>query len=387
MKQYRYDVGGMRSKPRVTSQGFLAFNANLTRTGVLNYKRADGSTVRELRHPDEVFRQETLDSLIDAPLTDGHPSEFVSPENIGVLGKGIVKTARQDNTFCAGEILVQAKDMIVQVTSGTKKELSPGYTCDIDPTPGVFNGERYDQIQRNIIYNHIAALPPGHGRSGASVSFRNDSEGYEIEPTKENETMPAPVKKTQPATPKETVTIEKTVKVDMVERSELDEATARLDEAEAVAAAAKDELEKLKAERDELKARADGLDIGALVAERVKLETDARKVCGKDTKFVAKREDGVEAPMTDRKIRETVILAKYPKLEGLEKKADAYVSARFDAIVEGLQEEEVAKGQSEESMRKTLDAANGAALPPVKLPDVKSARETMVEEGRNAWKK
>ncbi|KKL41024.1 hypothetical protein LCGC14_2367830, partial [marine sediment metagenome] len=40
-------------------------------------------------------------------------------------------------------------DAIRNIEAG-KVQLSCGYSCDFDPTPGEIDGEKYDGIQRNI---------------------------------------------------------------------------------------------------------------------------------------------------------------------------------------------------------------------------------------------
>ena len=39
--------------------------------------------------------------------------------------------------------------------------MSLGYVCKIDETPGEWNGQKYDQIQRDINYNHLAVVHKG----------------------------------------------------------------------------------------------------------------------------------------------------------------------------------------------------------------------------------
>lgn len=355
---FRYDSSGLRSRPKVTSQGFLSLSANLTRTGVLTYRRADGSSVRELRHPDEVFSPKTMESIQYAPLTDGHPdSGFVSPDNVSGLQRGIVQAARADGRFVVGEVLVQEASMIAAVKSGDRRELSPGYTCDVDPTPGEYNGERYDQIQRNIVYNHVAALPKGHGRSGAEVSFRNDSEAYEIDDSTEEPEMK----------------IEKKIEVEMVEKTTLDAAVMRADSLSAEVEASKKEAEKVIAERDELKARLDSLDVPALVAARVALESTARLVCGADARFDGK---------TDREVKEIAIKVSNPTIE-LGARSEDYVSARFDSVVEFAQAAAQKDVKAIESLKQTQEIAG---LPTKREDSADDVRAKMIEKSRNAWK-
>jgi len=65
--------------------GFLKLLARVTRTGVFVYNRVlpDGTveTLRQLRHPDDVFEEESLKTLIGLPITNTHPNEPVTAEN------------------------------------------------------------------------------------------------------------------------------------------------------------------------------------------------------------------------------------------------------------------------------------------------------------------
>ena len=173
----RFDFASIRSKPTRTPQGFLRIDANLTRVGVLLYRNEDGTVRRELRLPEEVFRDDSLTTLGGAPVTDLHPSDgLVSPVNVRELQRGHVsESIEHDERFVNAPVIVQDQALIEMVEKGERKELSPGYTCHLDETPGEWNGEKYDAIQRDIVYNHLAIGPKGWGRSGSEVALKMDS--------------------------------------------------------------------------------------------------------------------------------------------------------------------------------------------------------------------
>ena len=58
---------------RDDSTGFLVLNAKPTRAGIFEYRNPDGSVRKELRHPDEVFNADSMNSLKNKPFTDLHP--------------------------------------------------------------------------------------------------------------------------------------------------------------------------------------------------------------------------------------------------------------------------------------------------------------------------
>lgn len=188
-REQRFDFGSLGAKPVKTPQGFLKVPGNLTRTGVLTYRRQDGTEFKELRLPEEVFKADSLATLAGAPITDLHPTEMVNPGNVTTLQKGFVGEAvKADGRFVRAPLVIQDAALIAKVEKRDRCELSPGYTCRVEHNPGTFNGERYDAIQRDIVYNHLAIGPKGWGRSGSDVSVKMDgaSEGVCFEVRKDS---------------------------------------------------------------------------------------------------------------------------------------------------------------------------------------------------------
>lgn len=174
-QEFRFDAHRLDGRVRKDGRGFAVVPARVTRTGVFEYKRADGSTVRELRHPDDVFAPDHIASVEQAPVTIGHPAEHVSPSNVRALEVGVARDARRDGNFVAATLSVRDAAAIAKVERGELRELSLGYQLYIDRTPGVYEGARYDQRQIGLRVNHIALLPPGGGRAGRDVCLRLDS--------------------------------------------------------------------------------------------------------------------------------------------------------------------------------------------------------------------
>ncbi len=189
----RYDSFKI-GKFRRTPSGGIVIQAVLARTGVLEYHTSAG-TVREYRDPSEVFSETSMQSVAHAPVTDLHPNEFVTPSTYSETAKGYIgESVEKSDTHITGHVIVTDAEMIRMIESGQRKEISPGYVVQIDPTPGETpEGERYDQRQINISHNHFALLPKGAGRSGAQVALRLDSNGNETRQT-EKELMKQEVK-------------------------------------------------------------------------------------------------------------------------------------------------------------------------------------------------
>jgi hypothetical protein len=171
----RYDHAPLRKATR-TDQGFLRAPARVTRAGVFEYVQDDGSVVRELRHPDDVFHADSLSSLASVPVTDLHPPVPVTAANVDKYGRGFgSETPRRDGNFVATELTVTHADLVAKCDSKARSEISLGYTCKIEKVSGVYAGERYDSRQREIRYNHIALGPSGWGRAGSDVRLRMDA--------------------------------------------------------------------------------------------------------------------------------------------------------------------------------------------------------------------
>lgn len=169
-----------------------------TRVGVFPYV-VDGKLRREYRPPEEVFAAESLSTLSAAPVTDLHPALpdgsriQVDASNWRQYSVGhVADQVAPDGDGVATHLVIQDSAMVQSVTQGARKEISCGYLCDLDFTPGVTpSGMKYDAIQRRIRYNHVALGPPGWGRQGPESSLRLDS-GDAIqatEPIVEKETI------------------------------------------------------------------------------------------------------------------------------------------------------------------------------------------------------
>jgi hypothetical protein len=180
----RFDLAsGEVTSHRKTAIGGLVARGNLTRTGVLTYKDPSMPTGvrRELRHPDDVFNSDSLDSLAHVPVTDDHPAGKVTTESWRDDAIGhIAGKPKRDGKFVAGELHINHGPAVDKAERGDLAELSCGYTCHYDATPGTYDGQAYDGRQTSIRYNHVAAGPVGWGRAGSEVRMRLDALGAEV---------------------------------------------------------------------------------------------------------------------------------------------------------------------------------------------------------------
>lgn len=154
--------------------GFVILEAAITRTGVMPYKMPDGEIRKELKHPDEIFAADTMDSAKSVPVTDGHPLPMVNPKNYEKYLKGSthLDVRKEGNLLVVSETIFD-EDLIAYILSGKKRQISIGFDCIIKDEPGTFKGEEYDVKQTDIRINHIAHLE--QGRAGETVGARLDN--------------------------------------------------------------------------------------------------------------------------------------------------------------------------------------------------------------------
>jgi len=156
--------------PRRTADGYLTAVAKVARTGIQEYLGSevgmrDRAVVRVYRPPEEVFDLDALRSMAHRPVTNDHPSVAVTSDNWRELAVGIVggEIDASDGKFISVPLALMDAAAI-RDWEGGKRELSMGYTCDLDPTSGVTaDGLQYDAIQRNIRANHLALVDRARG--------------------------------------------------------------------------------------------------------------------------------------------------------------------------------------------------------------------------------
>ena len=334
----RTDKIKLDSFARDESTGFLVLNAKPTRAGVFKYRNADGTIRNELRHPDEVFKADSMNSLKNKPFTDLHPmAGKVTTKNskslmVGMVTGGISKT---DDDYIATKITVTDAETISKIESGKQVELSCGYDLDLIEEAGVYNGEHYDAIQTNIKYNHVASVKAG--RAGAKARIYCDSADdaatidFEIK-LDEEEPMTT---KTLIALSVAAASVGTTFKADAI-NFEIDKELQPtiqplLDRNDALVVFASDLQTKLDAAQgtiDELKTKADTKlspeAMNKLVSERADIIGVAGHVGLKDF-----------ADKDNTEIKKLVVCSKNDGLN-LDGQPEAYVDARFDAVVEQI---------------------------------------------------
>lgn len=152
-----------------TEEGFIRDKPIIGRVGLLKYKNADGSERVEYRPAEEAFSADSLSSIEGKPIMIGHAA-MARADNVSklpIVGTVLSKGVQDGDNIRA--------DVSIYNLPTDARELSCGYTLRLDETPGEWNGQHYDAIQRDIKYNHLAIV--GKGRAGvARLNMDGDQE-------------------------------------------------------------------------------------------------------------------------------------------------------------------------------------------------------------------
>lgn len=194
----RYDVGELAKSER-TREGFLRTEGVLTRSGVFEYTRHDGTKFKELRHPDEVFSAEALASLALVPLTLEHPPDLLTPETVKGYQTGSIGTPRRDGDLVKADILITDAKAIAAAESG-RTGLSCGYNTHVYKSPGVYRDSagvehKFDTVQTRIRGNHVAQT--NSPRAGDVARLRMDDAAMVADDTAAPTAPETPPKPTQ----------------------------------------------------------------------------------------------------------------------------------------------------------------------------------------------
>jgi uncharacterized protein len=310
IRQHRLDIrSGLKFKK--SSQGGLVSECRPTRVGILTYRNDDGSVRKEFRPPEEVFHPESLASLAGAPVTYLHPDRMIGPDNYREHSRGhIGDDVRADGDFVGAKAYVQDGAAVQDILDDKISEMSAGYDADVYDEPGTYRGEKYDAIQRNIRYNHVALGPKDWGRAGNKVGLRMDAAdpnvAYSLEDGSYSEGMTVKVEENK-------VTFDAK---DFVPRSEFEKLQGENE-------ALKTELAASKKAHTDAEDRVSPKSLDALMHNRFALVEGAREVGGKDLKF-----DG----LSDHEIRCLAVVKASPEMK-LDGKSSDFVLGVFERLV------------------------------------------------------
>lgn len=373
-KYVRFDSNKF-SEVKRHDKGFLTAWGTMARVGIQEYMTSDGRISKELRLPEEVFNKDSLESFNNIPVTDGHPRVIVNSKNAIKYQKGLTGeyTQKKDDSYTMNKMTIVDEDLLKKVSNG-KVELSAGYECDLDKTPGVHPVYgRYDAIQRNIRGNHIAVVD--RARAGHSARLHLDSA---------DDNVAVIINQNEAGM--------ETLKLDEKEFEVSKEVCDAVNEALSKAKKEKDEAknanDKLSKEMEELKkSKKDSKEDSqneALENLQAKFDALEKSIPAKAKEYskvleVAKSVMDEEAfskcdSMDSFAIKQEVVKSHY-KLD--EEKSEAYIEARFDILCE-----ELAKSKEDEAeLGKAL--VNTSTL---KEDSIEELRAKKISETKNKWK-
>lgn len=346
-KMQRYDNYSFQAIK--TDEGFVKDSPIIGRTGILIYQNADGSTRREYRPPEEAFKLDSLASIRGKPITMGH--------------HGLVTNETYNQSQPIGTVLTEGRkdgnniraDVVIYSLDTDDRELSCGYQTQLEETSGVTeDGEPYDAIQRNIIYNHLAIVP--RGRAGNARLNMDGEQILDMEVKSMSKIKLDGIEYDVPAEVESAIN-GMTEKAD-ASKKEFDELSAKYDSAQA-------EIEKLKADVEKAEA-----DFRAKFDEAVKTTIELRTIAQKH---------GIEKAdeMSNEEIKKAVVSKVHPKLS-LDGKSAEYIEVAFDLAKD-------IEVQHEDAMAEQRKALSGEMRHDAEL-DLEEVKSKFAEAQANYYK-
>jgi hypothetical protein len=288
-----------------------------------------------------------METLKSKPVTDDHPQELVTASNAQTLQRGwTLEDVRREGDILAVSALITDAGLIAKIESG-KQELSCGYQCDTDDSPGRYQGVDYQAIQKNIRYNHLAVV--ARGRAGPEVRLRLDASEEIIE---QEIPLMAKIKldSLEVEIPNDVAAIVAAkIRKDEMSMEEMEtrinDLTAKVEGLMGEKAALDSELE---TEKEKSKDAMSEEKMDSLVKERIELLNVAQKILVAGTVKLDS--------MSAQEIKVACVKAKYPALDCSKASAD-YVNGMFNVVAQNANVVEVKKDSAENVSVTTLESA------------------------------
>lgn len=157
----------------------------ITKVGVFPYSGAQISPNLDpdklynvYRSAEELSNPETIESFRLLPFIDEHAMLGAKNDGLtpaekkgihGVIGEQV--RFDPESQFLLSNIKIFSDGLSKKIDVDGKKEISAGYYCDFIDEPGIYDGQSYDFVQKNMRGNHIALV--NEGRSGPDVAVRD----------------------------------------------------------------------------------------------------------------------------------------------------------------------------------------------------------------------
>jgi len=343
--------------------GFLHVNVTLCRSGIQEYVGRElgltgndaGKFFNVLRPPDEVTKQESLDTYKNLVVTDEHPNKrWVDLENVKFLQRGQVSNIdidnSQDEVHLKGSMVITDQGLIEKAQNG-KVEVSLGYAFKLVAEDGVYNGVSYQFKYTDMIANHLSVV--SKGRCGSSCSITNDKKhDIIVDEIKKQQGVPVKVK----INGKEFDVSDEIAEALKAERKS---STDEMDEVKKKVEDEADKVEETEKSNDALQAKVDTLegklskandsqmsdaDLNQMVTDRANLVAFARGVIGNDEM------PDTTCPMAIK----TAVVEKHFNIS-VDGKSDAYIDARYDMVQEDQVAADASVKKLADDMKKDID--------------------------------
>lgn len=343
--------------------GFLHVKGRLARDGIQVYYGLEFSKEIQdaynliptekynvYRPHEEVFKKESLDTYINAPITMEHPSEFVNIDNAKELIKGSIskywEEKENDVSYVCSDIVVTDKTLINTIKNGYKIEFSPGYTQDLIREEGEYKGKKYDFKQTNIKINHIASVERGRCEGSCKITTDNYNIIEDENKTKGNSMVKLKIGDAE-------------VEVCDTVFAHIDDLKNKLVDTEAMVEKTTGENEKLKEDMEEEKKKTSDSVLDALVSEKVALIDTAKTL-----KVEVKATDSI---MDMKK----AIISSNSKIS-LDGKSTEFIDGVYETIIAGTVNKQK---DIKDSQKKAFDGFDGNPQVASKFNDM--AKETL----------
>jgi hypothetical protein len=120
-----------------------------------------------LRDPEEIRKGAATSHNI--PLLSKHVPHSADDHDGNITVGTVGSDSEYEHPILYNSLAVWSREGIDHVEQGTQKELSSAYSYDADMTPGTYEGEPYDGVMRNMVFNHVCLVKKG--RVGSDVAL------------------------------------------------------------------------------------------------------------------------------------------------------------------------------------------------------------------------
>lgn len=121
---------------------------------------------RLLRDPDEIAKGAATSN--GKPLLEIHKPTSAKAHATKLVVGALGTDAIYEHPYLFNSLVVWPQEAIDDVETEFKRELSASYRYKADMTPGNYEGQVYDGVMRDIVFNHVAQVEAG--RAGADVA-------------------------------------------------------------------------------------------------------------------------------------------------------------------------------------------------------------------------